>query len=57
MIPCKKLIMNNLANLHENYLVLEPKTGLIEYTVPESPTSRNQKYRLTVRGEFAVGEK
>ena len=49
--------MNNLANLHENYLVLEPKTGLIEYPVPESPTSRNQKYRLTVRGEFAVGEK
>ena len=33
------------------------KAGLIEYTVPESPTSRNQKYRLTVRGEFAMGGK
>ena len=49
--------MNNLANLHKNYLVLEPKTGLIEYTVPEFPTSRNQKYRLTACGEFTMGGK
>jgi hypothetical protein len=43
--------------LRKNYLVPALKAGLIEYTVPESPTSRNQKYRLTVRGEFAMGGK
>ncbi len=26
--------------------------GLVEMTRPESPTAKNQKYRLTVRGRY-----
>ena len=52
-----KLKLKDRVNLRKNYLVPALKAGLIEYTVPESPTSRNQKYRLTVRGEFAMGGK
>ena len=52
-----KLKLKDRVNLRKNYLVPALEAGLIEYTVPESPTSRNQKYRLTVRGEFAMGGK
>ena len=52
-----KLKLKDRVNLRKNYLVPALEAGLIEYTVPESPTSRNQKYRLTVRGKFAVGGK
>ena len=50
-----KLKLKDRVNLRKNYIVPALKAGLIEYTVPESPTSRNQKYRLTVRGKFAIG--
>ena len=52
-----KLKLKDRVILRKNYLVPALEAGLIEYTVPEFPTSRNQKYRLTVQGEFAVGGK
>lgn len=52
-----KLNLKDRVNLRKNYLVPALEAGLIEYTVPEFPTSRKQKYRLTVRGKFAVGGK
>ena len=52
-----KFKLKDRVTLHKNYLVPALEAGLIEYTVPESPTSRNQKYRLTVRGKFAMGGK
>lgn len=52
-----KLKLKDRVILRKNYLVPALEAGLIEYTVPESPTSRKQKYRLTVRGKFAVGGK
>ena len=52
-----KLKLKDRVILRKNYLVPALEAGLIEYTVPEFPTSRNQKYRLTVRGKFAVGGK
>lgn len=52
-----KFKLKDRVTLHKNYLVPALEAGLIEYTVPESPTSRNQKCRLTVCGEFIMGGK
>lgn len=52
-----KLKLKDRVILRKNYLVPALEAGLIEYTVPESPTSRNQKCRLTVCGEFIMGGK
>lgn len=52
-----KLKLKDRVNLRKNYLVPALEAGLIEYTVPEFPTSRNQKCRLTVCGEFILGGK
>ena len=36
------------------YLHPALKAGLIEMTLPDKPTSRNQRYRRTARGETLV---
>jgi hypothetical protein len=33
------------------YLQPALKKGLLEMTLPDKPTSRNQRYRLTIRGK------
>jgi hypothetical protein len=38
----------------ENYLHPAIDAGLIEVTLPDKPTSRNQKYRLTERGRAVL---
>lgn len=52
-----KFKLKDRVILRKNYLVPALEAGLIEYTVPEFPTSRNQKCRLTVCGEFTMGGK
>ena len=38
------------AGFRKNYLHPAMSAGLVEMTHPESPTAKNQKYRLAVRG-------
>ena len=50
-----KALMENLGLLHRqtfknNYIKPALSLGLIEMTIPDKPTSRNQKYRLTETG-------
>ena len=42
------------SDLQKRYLRPALDTGLIEYTVPEKPQSRLQKYRLTIKGRHVV---
>ena len=42
--------LSDRKSFRERYLTPALAAGLIEMTVPEKPTSRLQKYRLSVRG-------
>lgn len=42
--------LRNRSNLVVNYLRPALDAGLVEMTIPDKPTSRRQKYRLTRRG-------
>lgn len=39
-------------NLRRRYLRLLLDMGLVEYTIPQKPNSRLQKYRLTEKGRL-----
>lgn len=45
-----KLRLKDRRRLRESYITPALKAGLIEYTIPEKPTSRNQMYRITYSG-------
>jgi len=42
----------------ENSQFIDPllKEGLLEMTIPEKPSSRDQKYRLTEPGEVVINK-
>lgn len=42
--------LKSLRRLRETYLAPALASGLIEYTIPEKPNSRLQRYRLTPKG-------
>ena len=42
--------LSHRPTFRQNYLHPALEAGLIEMTIPDKPRSRNQKYRLTVRG-------
>jgi ATP-dependent DNA helicase RecG len=42
--------ISHRQNFRENYLHPALAQGLIEYTIPDKPTSRHQQYRLTDKG-------
>jgi hypothetical protein len=43
-------------HFREAYLIPALATGLIEMTIPDRPTSRLQKYRLTTKGQAVLAE-
>jgi len=47
----EKLGLLDRKNFRKNYLNPALDSGLIEYTIPESPNHPNQKYRLTDKGK------
>ncbi|MEX2442819.1 MAG: Fic family protein [Alkalispirochaeta sp.] len=48
--------LSDRKSFRERYLAPALNAGLIEMTVPDKPTSRLQKYRLTVRGHQWLAE-
>ncbi|MFM8364067.1 MAG: ATP-binding protein [Verrucomicrobiota bacterium] len=48
------LKLKHRASFRQNYLRPAVESGLIEPTIPEKPTSRLQKYRLTPKGSAAL---
>ena len=48
------LELSHRPTFRNNYVRPAMDTGLVEMTRPESPTAKNQKYRLTARGRAAA---
>jgi hypothetical protein len=46
--------LKDRAHLREHYIIPALKEGVIEYTIPDKPNSRLQKYRLTTKGRKMV---
>ena len=44
------LKLSDRKSFRQRYLLPAQERGYVEMTLPESPTARNQKYRLTARG-------
>ena len=51
-----KLGLSDKRNFKENYLFPALEWGLIEMTIPEKPSSRHQKYRLTQKGKAVLSQ-
>ena len=49
-----KVGISQPKNMRRRYLGLLLDMGLVEYTVPQKPNSRLQKYRLTDKGRSAL---
>ncbi len=48
--------LSHRPTFRKNYLRSAMSAGLVEMTRPKSPTAKNQKYRLSVRGREMVEE-
>ena len=46
--------LKNRTDLYTRFLLPALQQGLIEYTIPDKPNSRLQKYRITAKGREAV---
>ncbi len=46
--------LSHRPSFRNNYIRPGLSAGLIEMAMPGSPTARNQKYRLTVRGQMSI---
>jgi ATP-dependent DNA helicase RecG len=50
------LSLKSRRRMRENYIAPALRAGLVEYTIPDKPNSRLQKYRLTEKGRQAIGQ-
>jgi len=50
-----QLGLKDRTHFSKEYLTRAMAEGYIEMTIPEKPSSRLQKYRLTEKGRRAVG--
>ena len=46
----RKLALSDREYFRTNYLIPAIKNEIIEMTIPDKPKSKNQKYRLTKKG-------
>ena len=46
----RKLALSDREYFRTNYLIPAIKNEIIEMTIPDKPKSKNQKYRLTTKG-------
>ena len=46
------LNLKNSEHFRKHYLLPALESGIIEMTIPDKPTSRMQKYRLTKKGQI-----
>ncbi|WP_394698055.1 Fic family protein [uncultured Methanolobus sp.] len=44
------LSLKNSEHFRKHYLLPALESGIIEMTIPDKPTSRKQKYKLTEKG-------
>lgn len=49
-------ILKHRRRLRETYLAPALRDHLIEYTLPDQPNSRLQKYRLTAKGRALLAQ-
>ncbi|MFC6619649.1 Fic family protein [Deinococcus radiophilus] len=52
----EELGLKDTQYFRQSYLLPALEAGLIEMTIPDKPTSRLQKYRLTEQGRAALGQ-
>jgi ATP-dependent DNA helicase RecG len=50
------LKLNDRTHLREHYIDPAIADGLVERTIPDKPTSRLQKYRLTAKGQSLLAK-
>lgn len=50
------LSLKNNEHFRKHYLLPALESGIIEMTIPDKPTSRMQKYRLTEKGQVLKKE-
>jgi len=51
------LSLKSRRRMRENYITPALNSGLIEYTIPDKPSSSKQRYRLTKKGKEVMDEK
>ena len=47
--------LKSQSNFRDRYLLPALRSGLIEMTIPDSPNSRMQKYKITAKGRDLLG--
>ena len=53
----ERLRLKDRTHLRQHYIEPALTSGLIEYTIPDKPNSRLQKYRLTQKGRIWLASK
>lgn len=55
-VICEAMGFANRTKFRENYIAPLIKDGYLEMTIPDKPTSQNQRYRLTPKGTYLLSK-